>query len=85
MFTSTTGAKSRLKEYSERLIIELNDKYEKDNFTELLYEAVVNEYSLFDYSSDIWDNFSTSLDSNEIFVMDIFFFEAHAQTCSVAI
>lgn len=44
----------------EQVKFKINDKYEKDNFTELLYEAVVNEYSFFDYSSDI-DNITISI------------------------
>ena len=37
----------------EQIIFKINDKFEKEKFTEILEEAVTNEYSYFEYSSDV--------------------------------
>ena len=34
----------------EQIIFKINDKFEKEKLTEILEEAVTNEYSYFDYS-----------------------------------
>lgn len=36
----------------EQIVFKINDNLEKEKFTELIEEAIVNEYSYFDYSSD---------------------------------
>lgn len=36
----------------EQIDFKINDKYEKEKFTEILEEAIVNEYSFFEYVSD---------------------------------
>lgn len=37
----------------EQIVFKINDKFEKERFTEILEEAVINEYSYFEYSSDV--------------------------------
>lgn len=44
----------------EKIKFKINDKYEKENFIKVFEEAVVNEYSFFDYTSEI-DNITVSI------------------------